>query len=324
MGDCIVLLNLAEALNLFELKHPYSVKGHDHEKGSTMKILVLGAGGMMGHMACRVLGARHEVTGATRGAPGAAGPLTRHLPLDHWLGGVDVHRWETVEEALLRVRPEVVLNCVGVVKQIEAARQPIVSIEINALLPHRLALACALAGARLIHLSTDCVFSGRRGMYTEDDTPDPVDLYGRSKLLGETGEHGALTLRTSIVGRQLAGQTGLFEWFIARRGGAAKGYARAIYTGLTTRALCGVIGRVLELHPALEGVWQVASAPIAKYDLLAALNRRLGLGIALERDESFACDRSLDGSKFTQRTGIAIPSWDEMLDEFVADNIHYA
>ncbi|MCX7717160.1 MAG: SDR family oxidoreductase [Candidatus Sumerlaeaceae bacterium] len=288
-----------------------------------MRILVLGAGGMMGHMACRVLAPRHEVYGTARQAYHSATPLARFLPADRWISGVDAFRFDTVLTALATVRPHAVINCIGVVKQLKEAKDPLVSIECNALLPHRLATACAAAGAKLVHLSTDCVFSGRRGMYTEDDIPDPVDLYGRTKLVGETDLGGALTIRSSIIGRQLSGTSGLVEWFISQRGRKVKGFARAVYTGLTTAAMVRLIERVLIEHPTLSGVWQVASSPITKLDLLTDLNERLGLGIEIERDDEFACDRSLSGARFERETGILVPSWDEMLAELAADAATY-
>ena len=284
-----------------------------------MRILILGAGGMLGHMACRVLSARHEVFGTARQWHDPAAPLARFLPAERWIGGVDAFRFDTVLAALATVRPDAVINCVGVVKQLKEAKDPLISIECNALLPHRLAAACAAAGAKLVHLSTDCVFSGRRGMYTEDDIPDPVDLYGRTKLVGETDLFGALTIRSSIIGRQLSGATGLVEWFISQRGGTVKGFSRAIYTGLTTAAMVRLIEQVLLEHPSLCGVWHVASTPVTKLDLLSDLNSRLGLGITIEPDDTFSCDRSLDATRFERQTGIKVPSWDEMLSELAAD-----
>ena len=288
-----------------------------------MKILVVGAAGMMGHMACRVLGRGHEVFGTVRTEWQPGRPLERFLPRERTVTGVDIRRIDTVDAALAQVAPEAVFNAVGIIKQLKEAHDAVLSIECNALLPHLLAQRCRGIGARLIHLSTDCVFSGRRGNYREDDLPDPADLYGRSKLLGETDEDEGLTLRTSIVGRQLSGTNSLFEWVRSQRGGHVKGFDRAVYSGLTTMALAEVIDEVLRSHPDLSGVWQVASEPITKYRLLRLLDERLGLGLDIERDEAFVCDRSLDGSRFAARTGIVVPSWEEMLDRFRDDEPTY-
>ena len=289
-----------------------------------MKILVLGAGGMMGHMACRVLAESHDVVGTIRSEWNDRSAIARFVPRDSCIDTVDVLDVREVEQALDTVRPDVVFNCVGIVKQLSAAKDALVSIECNSLLPHRLAVSCADRGARLIHLSTDCVFSGHRGMYTEDDIPDPVDLYGRSKLLGETAPEEGLTIRTSIVGRQLTGSTSFFEWILLSRGRRVTGFDRAVYSGVTTMTLARTIGKVIEEHTDLSGVWQIASAPITKYELIVRLNELLDLGLDVDRDVEMECDRSLDGSRFENHTGIVIPSWDDMLADFVADEPSYS
>lgn len=289
-----------------------------------MRILVVGAGGMMGHMACRVLDRNHEVFGTIRRQWQADDALARFLPRERTVPGIDIRRIDSVGAAIAEVAPEVVFNAVGITKQLEEAHDAVVSIEVNALFPHLLAQRCAAVGARLIHLSTDCVFSGRRGNYRDDDLPDPVDLYGRSKLLGETDDNEGLTLRTSIVGRQISGDNSLFEWVRANRGRRVRGFDRAVYSGLTTMALAEVVDELVRLHPDLTGVWQVASEPITKYRLLQLLDERLGLGLEIERDEDFVCDRSLDGSRFAERTGVVVPSWEEMLDRFRDDEATYA
>jgi dTDP-4-dehydrorhamnose reductase len=208
---------------------------------------------------------------------------------------------------------------VGVIKQLPAAKAPIPSISINALFPHRLAQLCQACGARLVHVSTDCVFSGRKGRYTEDDPSDAEDLYGRTKFLGEVAGPGCLTLRTSIIGRELDRRTSLIEWFLSQRGRTVTGYARAIYTGLTTRALSELIGDILERHPDMSGLWHAASDPISKYDLLELVNRALSLGITLQRDESLVCDRSLDSTRLRKAIGYQPPSWPEMVRQLAGD-----
>jgi dTDP-4-dehydrorhamnose reductase len=288
-----------------------------------MKVLILGASGMLGHMACRVLGRSHEVFGTGRSGLDPHSPLARVLSKEAWISGVDAQRNDSVLSVLDRVKPDVVLNCIGVVKQLDEAKDPLTCIEINSLFPHRLARLCSSFKARLIHISTDCVFSGKRGMYSEKDNPDPIDLYGRSKLLGEVTENNALTLRTSIIGRQLTGTTGLVEWFFSQRGKRIKGYKKAIYSGLTTQAFCEVLDKIITGHPALCGLRHVASTPISKCDLLRDLNNRFRLNITINPDERVAIDRSLDGSMFRRETKIYVPSWDKMLDSLQSDNSFY-
>lgn len=280
-----------------------------------MKILILGGDGMLGHELCARLAAGHDVR------------VTLRRPLDTYphritasardaVGEVDAGNWAHLSEVIERSAPEAVINCIGIVKQRKDAKSPIPSLEINSLLPHRLNELCGRIGARFLHFSTDCVFSGRKGAYTETDEPDPVDLYGRTKLLGEVSEPPGLTLRTSIIGlEERAHTTGLIEWFLAQRG-TIRGFRRAIYTGLTTAAMARVVARLLEQHAGLHGLWHVASAPITKYDLLVDLAKALGrTDIEIVPDDDFFCDRSLRAGAFLGATGYQAPAWDEMIDE---------
>lgn len=287
-----------------------------------MAVLVLGATGMLGHKLMQVLSRRTEVVGTVRGSASAlaAHPVVGGFTL---LGGVAAEDFDSVVRAVATVRPAAVVNGIGVIKQLPSAKDPLPSIGINALFPHRLAQLCRAAGARLVHLGTDCVFSGRKGAYTEDDPSDAEDLYGRTKHLGEVTGEGCLTLRTSIIGRELGRRSGLLEWFLAQRGKRASGYAHAIYSGLTTHALAGVIADVLERHPRLSGLWHVASDPISKFDLLQLVNREFALGVTLERDETFRCDRSLDGSRFREATGFRAPAWPDLVAQLAADPTPY-
>jgi len=222
-----------------------------------------------------------------------------------------------------RCAAEAVVNCIGVVKQDAAAKDPLASITVNALFPHRLAQLARASGARLVHLSTDCVFSGREGNYDESSRPDAEDLYGRTKLLGEVAGENCLTIRTSMIGRELAGAHGLLEWFLSQDGGRVRGFRRAVFSGFTTSALADVIAEVLSEHASLSGVWHVAAEAINKFDLLCLVREVYGLRVEIEPDESFVCDRSLDGSRFREATGIVAPSWPEMIRRMREDPTPY-
>lgn len=239
------------------------------------------------------------------------------------LTGVRVNDFESVSQALLSTRPNVVVNCVGIVKQDAAAKDPITSISINSLFPHQLAEGCRGLGARLIHLSTDCVFSGAKGNYSEADYADPQDLYGRTKLLGEVSANNCLTIRTSMIGRELRGSHGLVEWFLAQEGKQIKGFKRAIFSGFTTNALARIIADVIEREPDLSGVWHVSAEPISKFDLLTLIKQTYGLDIEIAADESFMCDRSLDSSRFAAATGFQRPAWPDMIAEMHNDPTSY-
>jgi dTDP-4-dehydrorhamnose reductase len=289
-----------------------------------VRVLVLGGGGMLGHQACRRLGGRFDVWATYRSEP-RTWMGYGSLVADRALGGVDAAAPDTVWSAIAEVRPDVVVNCIGIVKQRDEAKMAVPSITVNSLFPHLLADQCASAGARLFHITTDCVFSGRKGAYTEEDVPDPVDLYGRSKLLGEVERAGVVTLRTSIIGWEVKGRASLLEWFAAQRGRTISGYARAIYSGLSTAALADVIGWLIEEHAELEGLFQVASEPIDKLTLLAGMRDALGWDdITIVADDAFACDRSLDATRFGEATGFRAPSWPSMIDGLAAEWPEYA
>jgi dTDP-4-dehydrorhamnose reductase len=290
-----------------------------------MRVLVLGGEGMLGHKVFEVLSRRFDTVatfldpdGAWREFPHYAG-----LPAERLLTGVDGLRFETVAAALRRARPDAVVNCVGIIKQASEASDAVLIISLNSLLPHLLAEHCVTEGVRLVHVSTDCVFSGRKGFYTEDDLPDPEDLYGRSKLLGEVQRSGCLTIRTSIFGRDFLKQSALLEWFLSNRGGRVRGYRNAIYSGFPTQVLARIIGDVLADHPTLEGLTQIASAPISKYDLLVMLRNAMTLDIEIEPYDDPPCDRSLSAAQFLAATGYTVPSWEDMVAEVAADPTPY-
>ena len=287
-----------------------------------MRVLVLGASGMLGHKLMQVLSARFEMIGTVRrsAASFTGDPVLGGAKL---IDDVQAEDDDSIVRAMAEARPNVVINAIGLIKQLPEAKDPIPSITINSLFPHRVAQHCRTAGARLFHVSTDCVFSGRKGSYTEQDEPDPLDLYGRSKLLGEVNGPGAVTLRTSIVGRELETTSGLIEWLISQRGQAIKGFNRAIYTGLTTPALARLMGELIEHHPDLHGLWQVSAEPISKYNLLQMVNDAMGLGITIHPDEQFVCDRSLNSERFRKATNSPLPSWEDMVDELAADSTPY-
>jgi dTDP-4-dehydrorhamnose reductase len=273
---------------------------------------------MLGHRLFMHLRKNHETKVTLRRDLAAYERYELFTPENSYVG-VEVRDRDRLLGVVADFRPEAVVNAIGVVKQREAAKEAIPSLEINALFPHRLALVCRTAGARLVHISTDCVFSGRKGNYTEDDVPDAEDLYGRTKLLGEVADAGCITLRTSIIGLELSHRMGLIEWFLAQRG-EIRGFIKAVYTGLTAAEMSRVIERVLVEHQDLSGVWQVASEPINKHDLLTHFSEVLGRDdISIVPDDSVNVDRSLSAVAFEEVTGYHAPRWNEMLKELAAE-----
>lgn len=240
----------------------------------------------------------------------------KHIAKIH--GSVDADDFNSILRVLGDVKPDIVINCIGIIKQLPIAKDPIVSISLNALFPHRLAEACKTIGARMIHFSTDCVFSGSKGNYTENDPSDADDLYGRTKFLGEVAYPHCVTLRTSIIGHELKGGYGLIDWFLAQDG-KIRGFTKAIYTGFPTVEIANIIAQFVIPNKELSGLYQVSSAPISKYDLLRLVAERYGKRIEIEAYDGFHCDRSLDSTRFRKATGYMPPSWPEMIEQMWRD-----
>jgi dTDP-4-dehydrorhamnose reductase len=274
----------------------------------------------------QLLSRRFTTFGAIRQSSPPASPAARATyEKTELIFDIDASVPQHLERAFEIAQPTTVVNAIGIVKQTEAAKDPIAQISINALLPHQIAAACRRKGrdARLIHFSTDCVFSGQRGPYAEKDTPDPHDLYGRSKLLGEVGDSKCLTIRSSLIGRELRGHSSLVEWVMSQRGGRIKGYTGALYTGFTTSEMSGLVATLITKFPDLDGVWHVASEPIDKYRLIQIVNEKFNLGIDIQPDETFFCDRRLDGRRFAEKTQYLAPPWEKMIEDLRIDPTPY-
>jgi dTDP-4-dehydrorhamnose reductase len=273
-----------------------------------MRVLILGVTGMLGNAMFRVLSGSTDLTvyGTARSES-----ARQHLPTnlsDQIIVGTDVDNSDCLVRAFAAVRPDVVVNCVGLVKQLAGANDPLQAVPINTLLPHRLAALCRATGARLVHISTDCVFSGAKGNYRETDFPDACDLYGRSKLLGEVDYPHAITLRTSIIGHELSGNRSLVNWFLAQQG-VVKGFTRAIFSGLPTVELAAVVRDMVLPHKELHGIYHVASMPISRFDLLRLVATAYRKDIEIDPSEEPVIDRSLNSDRFREATGYLPAEW---------------
>jgi dTDP-4-dehydrorhamnose reductase len=270
--------------------------------------MVLGVSGMLGNATYRVLSANPDLSvfGTAR-SEGSRRFFSEALA-EKIILGVDVESQDSLIKAFGTIRPDVVINCVGLVKQLADANDPLQAVPINTLLPHRLAALCKAAGARLVHISTDCVFSGEKGGYLESDFPDAYDLYGRSKLLGEVDYPHAITLRTSIIGRELSGHRSLVGWFLAQQG-TVQGFTGAIFSGLPTMELARVINEYVLPRPDLHGLYHVATQPINKYDLLKLVAKTYGKDTEIVPSDRLTIDRSLNADRFREATGYVAPEW---------------
>lgn len=277
------------------------------------RTLILGASGMLGSTVLRTL---HGRAGQTVLATVRTGSSIRHFTADQQasiIANIDVLDSDALVTLLTKTRPDTIINCVGLIKQHSMAKDPLIALPLNALFPHRLARLAALIGARLVHISTDCVFSGVTGGYTEDSKPDADDLYGISKHLGEVIEYeNAITLRTSIIGRELTTAYSLVDWFLAQTG-EIKGFDKAIFSGLPTCELATVIRDYVIPKPELKGLYHVSAMPISKYELLRLIAAEYGKDTRIIRDDQFVIDRSLVSTRFSKATGYVAPNWPELI-----------
>lgn len=290
-----------------------------------MKILILGGHGMLGHRLWINLQKEHEVWVTVRHTSSPF-PNLPEFPVHYVCTDVDAYNFDQVISTLASIQPDLVINCIGLIKQKgNIAQDSYMAIYLNALLPHRISLICQAANIRAIYISTDCVFSGSKGNYTEDDQSDADDLYGRSKFLGEVSyAPNSLTLRTSIIGHELNTRLGLIEWFLSNKAGdTIRGYKNAIYSGFSTDELSRIIAKQIIPRPEIAGLYHVSSDPISKYDLLCLANEAYGRKINILPDEDFCCDRSLNSASFSQATGYQPPAWDDMIHEMAESSPFY-
>lgn len=277
---------------------------------------------MLGHKIVQVLREQFEVWATIRGEFSDAVQYS-FLEKEQTVQQVEVSDLESVVMAIEKSRPDVVINSVGIIKQLPDSKNVVMSLAINSIFPQQLAKLSEKYRFRLITISTDCVFNGVKGNYSEDDVPDAIDLYGQSKRWGEIMEGNCLTLRTSIIGHELDTSHGLLEWFLSNRGGKVKGFSNAIYSGFPTVVFADIIGDLIESHPGLSGLYNVSSDPINKYELLKLINSEYAAGIEIKPDPEFRIDRSLNSGGFRTETGFEPMSWPEMVRLMRKDSAVY-
>ena len=287
------------------------------EKIMPIKVVILGASGMLGHKLFQIYSkkANFETYGTVR-KKGILPPFLSESKLI--INNIDAFNFNSVIEVLDKVKPAVVINCIGIIKQLPVAKDPIISITINSLLPHRIAKECDKIGARFIHISTDCIFSGKDGSYTEESLSDAEDLYGKSKFLGEVHYDNSVTFRTSIIGHELRSSYGLVEWFISQKE-RVKGFRKAIFSGFPTVEIARIVEEYIIPNPEVKGLNQISANPISKFDLLTLIVQQYNKDIIIEPDDTIKIDRSLDSTKFRSLTGYTPPSWEELIENMYND-----
>ena len=281
-----------------------------------MKILILGADGMLGHQLIESYRGKHQTVGTYRRSSHSYINFTNYLS-DQCYYNIEATDSASIGNLISQVEPTVVINAIGIVKQRDKEQEIVSSIKINSLLPHQLADLCQKQGTRLIHISTDCVFSGKRGCYLESDVPDAEDIYGRTKILGEVTGTGCLTLRTSIIGLELSRKKSLIEWYLTQKD-SIQGFRNAIYSGFTTIEMARIIEKILLYFPDASGLYHLSSKPIDKFNLLVNLSNLLGNPITITENVDFNCDRSLSSQRFKETFNYTPPEWPFMLAELAS------
>lgn len=287
------------------------------------RVLILGGSGMLGHKLWLCFQNEFDTTVTLHQ------PFEKYTPLNIFdpkksFDNLDLKERDNIYWVLDKVKPDIMINCVGIIKQLPDAKDPTLSIKINSLLPHELEKAARNFGSKLIHISTDCIFEGKKGDYSEEEPSHVDDLYGLTKLLGEVSASPTLTLRTSIIGRELSRHVGLLEWFLQRKAGEkVQGYTRAVFSGFTTPTLAKTLAWIIREHRHLTGIYHLSSYPISKYELLKRLKNVFQLDIEVLPFDDFHCDRSLNSNRFNQATGFNPPSWDEMIQGLKAEDNFY-
>jgi len=270
-----------------------------------------------------VLSESNDVFGTTREEASDSSPLAKFLPQEKWISQIDITNSDSIKKIFHQSQFDVLINCIGLIKQRDSLVSDSEMMAINGEFPHRLAQIANSHGTRVIHISTDCVFSGSKGNYLESDSPNPVDVYGKSKLQGEINDSKNLTLRTSHIGRELTVKKSFIEWLVSQKGGHVNGYSHAIYSGLTTQALATTLSKLLLGNSRLTGLFHVSSQPISKLEIINKLNELLDLRITVTPDASVEINRSLNSEKFQKATSICPQTWDEMLSDLCQDQKTY-
>jgi dTDP-4-dehydrorhamnose reductase len=287
-----------------------------------MRVLVLGGNGMLGHKLVQVLGDKFEVWSTLREIFLPA-EYPKSLISQKIIYGVDAEIYSTIKKAVNQSRPDVIVNAIGVVKQISNSKNVIKTLTINSIFPHQLANLAQTQNIKLINISTDCVFRGTKGNYMEEDVADALDLYGKSKNLGEVSAENCLNLRTSIIGRELKTSHSLVEWFLSQAGRTVKGYKNAVFSGFPTIVLADIIADLIVNYKEMHGLYHVSSQPIGKFDLLKLLKKAYKIEIEIEPFEEFEIDRSLDSTKFRRETNFQPMGWEEMIEKMANDPFPY-
>ena len=269
---------------------------------------------MIGHKIAQVLQLKNEVIGTSR------------KKISHRVLGINktkiFYKDFVIDDNLnfiSEIMPDIIINCVGVTtRRINNKNINHLSF-INSILPKLINDWSIENSKKMIHMSTDCVFSGIKGDYLDDAIPDADDSYGSSKAKGEIKNNKTLTLRSSMIGREIYNHTELFEWLLKNKKGKIEGYDNVIYSGITTIRMAKIIDFILSNNLDLSGIYNIGSIAISKYELLKMFNNAFDLQIDIKKITQIKSNKVLISKKFTEITGLKTPNWNDLISEFKED-----
>ena len=285
-----------------------------------MKILILGGNGMIGHKLYQVISKKYPNTWVLFKKKYELVQNNLLYKKDFVIDDFDVCDFSRLIQLLNNLKVDIIINAIGLTIRRNVYEIQSKSILINSVLPHVLNEWVISNDKRLIHFSTNCVFSGKDGFYNEESFVDSNDFYGRSKALGEIISTNSLTLRSSMIGRELENKTELLEWFLSNKNGTVSGYNKAIYSGITTNCMADFVVKIIENYPDMNGLYNVSSEKITKFDLLKLFNEYFDTNITIIPNNLFATNKALNSEKFFKKTGFIKPDWVDLIKDLVNDN----
>lgn len=268
-----------------------------------MKILILGGNGLLGNALLNILSKNYEVIATTRNK--------LYKDIKNFIYVDDLTRLDFLDKLIIDVDPDIIINALSVR---DVGNKKLYQLKlIFTVIPHHISSFCRRLNKRFIQISTDGVFSGKTGNYKEEDIPDPIDSYGICKFLGEPNQKNTTVIRTSMIGHSFNNDYGLLDWFIKQN--ECTLYKNAVFSGLPVYEIARIISQYFIENKNLDGIYHLASEPISKLNLLTLVNNVYNLNIIIHEDDSFYMDRSLDSSKFQNKTGYRVLSWDDMITQ---------